>query len=136
MKKIVINACIGWFRLSLFAQKEYCKRKGADVYFYKLTDIGGYIKIDDVSDNSLFVYVLFQDLGEKIPSINDVGCFFCADIKRDDQILIDIIEEFGSKKVSGLCGNLKVVEIPDGIEWEIIEDHGHESVEGAHRSWS
>ena len=55
---------------------------------------------------------------------------------RDDVELIEAIEILGSDKVSGQFGSLKIVEIPDGLEWEIDEYDGMESVDEAHRSWS
>jgi hypothetical protein len=36
---------------------------------------------------------------------------------------------------SGGFASLKVVEIPDGIEWEIDEYDGKETIHEKHRSW-
>ena len=36
----------------------------------------------------------------------------------------------------GCCSRLKVVEIPDGIEWQIEEYDGKEWVAETHRTWS
>lgn len=39
------------------------------------------------------------------------------------------------KKASGKCAELKVIEIPDGVDWEIDDYDGIETVHEKHRSW-
>jgi len=56
------------------------------------------------------------------------------EIDRTDPILIAIVEEMG-KDSWGLYAELKVVEIPDGIEWEISEYDGMEHIAEEHRTW-
>ena len=55
-------------------------------------------------------------------------------IDRDDSDLVAIVEEMG-ESANGLCAKLAVVEIPDGISWEIDEYDGYEKVVESHRSW-
>jgi len=54
--------------------------------------------------------------------------------ERDDLELVRIVKEWG-KRVNGICADLRVVEIPDDVKWEISEYDGYESVEEEHRSW-
>ena len=50
-------------------------------------------------------------------------------IDRTDPALIHIIEEFGPKACSGLCAELKVVEIPDNAtDWEFDDYDGLENI--------
>jgi len=63
---------------------------------------------------------------------NDVSYW---NIPRNDAILVNIVEELGEDSW-GACAELKVVEIPDGIEWEIDEYDGIEWIAEAHRKWS
>jgi hypothetical protein len=56
--------------------------------------------------------------------------------KRDDPALIAAIEAVGVEKASGRHANLKIVEIPADVEWEIDEYDGFETVHEKHRSWS
>jgi hypothetical protein len=49
--------------------------------------------------------------------------------------LIDLIEKNGSEWASSDMGELRVVEIPDGIQWEIDEYDGIERIDEVHRSW-
>ncbi len=54
---------------------------------------------------------------------------------RADPTLIEVVQIMGSK-ANGRCAKLKVIEIPDGIEWEIKEYDGNEWVAEKHRTWS
>lgn len=56
------------------------------------------------------------------------------DRHRDDQKLVQVVEELGGE-ASGFCAKLKVVEVPDGVEWEIHEHDGAEHVSEFHRTW-
>jgi hypothetical protein len=55
-------------------------------------------------------------------------------IKRDDPILVEVVEQLG-EDASGHFADLKVVEIPDDVEWGIEEDNGHEWIAEKHRTW-
>ena len=56
-------------------------------------------------------------------------------IDRSDPILIQVIEELGEAAEGGFS-ELKIVDIPDGVEWEIEEYDGMEWVAEKHRTWS
>lgn len=60
--------------------------------------------------------------------------FYDRTIPRDDPILVKIVEEMGYE-ASGNYAELKVVEIPDDVEWQIEEYDGNEHVAEAHRTW-
>jgi hypothetical protein len=53
---------------------------------------------------------------------------------RTDKDLIDILKTMG-KKAHGSLSLLKIVEIPDGINYEIDDYDGVESIHEIHRSW-
>jgi hypothetical protein len=56
------------------------------------------------------------------------------EIPRDDHVLVRIVEELG-KKSWGPYAELKIVEVPDDVEW-IIEDYdGVEWVAEVHETW-
>jgi hypothetical protein len=57
-------------------------------------------------------------------------------IHRTDAALIQTIEELGIEKSSGVYAELKIVDIPDDVEWEIDEYDGKEWVAEVHRTWS
>lgn len=57
-------------------------------------------------------------------------------ISRDDPDLVAIIEELGSQEVGGRYSTLKVVEIPEGVDWIIQDYDGVEWIAEKHRTWS
>lgn len=61
--------------------------------------------------------------------------FYAGQLLRDDPLLIKIVEEMG-EEADGSMSKLKIVEIPDDIEWSIHEYDGSEWVAEAHRTWS
>lgn len=61
--------------------------------------------------------------------------FTNEEIKRDDTVLVKLVEELGDKIYNDIC-KLKIVEIPDDIKWYIREHTFGESVEKVHKSWS
>jgi hypothetical protein len=61
--------------------------------------------------------------------------FFQGQIDRADPLLIEVVETLGTN-ANGECANLRIVEIPDGVEWTICEYDGSEWVAEAHRTWS
>jgi hypothetical protein len=64
------------------------------------------------------------------PSLNMLGAL----IPRDDQKLVQVVEELRSE-ANGHCAELKVVEIPNDIEWKIEKSYGIEHVSESHRQW-
>ena len=56
------------------------------------------------------------------------------DVKRNDPILVAVVEVLGTD-ASGGCATLKVVEIPDGVVWGIEDYDGIEWVSEFHRTW-
>ena len=51
-----------------------------------------------------------------------------------DPALVQAVEELGAE-ASGRCADLAIVEIPDGVAWQIEEYHGYEHVAEKHRTW-
>ena len=56
------------------------------------------------------------------------------DIERNDQYLVRVVEELGDV-ANGRFSELKIVEIPDEVEWQIDEYDGLEWVAEKHRRW-
>jgi len=54
---------------------------------------------------------------------------------RANPKLVKVVEELGDK-ADGSCAELKIVNIPDNIEWTIKEYDGVEWVAEKHRTWS
>lgn len=56
-------------------------------------------------------------------------------LDRDDPVLVQVIQELG-KAANTRYSDLKIVEIPADIEWQIEEYDGLEWVAEKHRTWS
>lgn len=105
--KVVINKCCGRFRLSRAAMKKY-----ADLQGWRWESEGDYT-------------FLKNDFGEAV---------YDTDIPRDCPLLVEVVETLGGK-VSSFYSELKVVEIPDGVDFTISDYGGMETIHEKHRSW-
>ena len=56
-------------------------------------------------------------------------------IRRNNPILVEIVEQLG-EAANGEFAELKVVEIPDDVQWQIEEYDGVEWVAETHRIWN
>lgn len=62
-------------------------------------------------------------------------CSYAFDDDRANPRLVACVEKLGDA-ANGHCAKLRVIEIPDGVEWEIDEYDGHEQVREKSRCWS
>lgn len=53
---------------------------------------------------------------------------------RTDPVLVRVVEELG-EEANDSYSELKIVEIPDNVEWQIEEYDGAEWVAEKHRTW-
>ena len=113
MTRVVINKCFGGFSLSNAAVQRYGELAGLNL-----------VSIDKGYFNLWY-----------IDSVDDENFFSMYNIDRDDPILIQVVEELGESSWGG-AAELKVIEIPDNVEWEIEEYDGQEWVSEVHRTWS
>lgn len=78
-------------------------------------------------------------LSEKLMQLyrNEVDDPEAADwaIPREHPVLVRLVEELG-EEANTRFSQLKIVEIPDGIEWTICDYDGLEWVAEAHRTWN
>jgi hypothetical protein len=61
-------------------------------------------------------------------------CWSFYDVHRDDTTLVQVVEELG-ELANGRYTELKVVEVPDDVQWHIGEYDGWEWVAENHRKW-
>jgi hypothetical protein len=55
-------------------------------------------------------------------------------IYRDDPFLIQVVEEMGPAAADRFA-ELRIIEIPDDVDWQIEEYDGLEWIAEAHRTW-
>ena len=118
--KIVINGCYGGFGLSREAELRYLHLKGIKHEVKPTFDHKG----------KPYTGILGKDHIELEPG----KTFYDGNLERDDPALVQTVEELGPK-ANGFCAGLEVVEIPDGVDWEVEEYDGNEWVSEAHRTW-
>ena len=141
--KIAINRCYGGFSLSDKAIEMIMKRKGLECHryirtkYYSRDGVNEYIKVtpDNSKCDSTHIDYLTKDLGETIDKLpKEYYWYYNSKLERTDEDLIAVIEELGTD-VNGSFGNIRIVEIPDDVDWEIDDYDGMETIEEVHRSW-
>jgi len=148
MKRIVINSCYGGFGLSYEGVMYYAKLKGIKLYAYveKWTDNLYAHKPYNIYDETIIPFekrkgktppLIYYATKEGLKNRNELGKYLWNenDIKRDDPALVKTVEDLG-ERANGYAAELKVVEIPDDVDWEITEYDGLEQVEEKHRVWT
>lgn len=65
---------------------------------------------------------------------NWIGCGYAYKDDRTNPDLIACVESLG-EKANGAFAELKVVKIPDDVDWEIEDYDGLEWVSEKHRTW-
>jgi hypothetical protein len=62
--------------------------------------------------------------------------FYYWDIPRTCPILIEMVERMMSDTINTPYSDLKVIEIPDDVEWQLEEYDGAEWIAEKHRTWT
>ena len=84
----------------------------------------------------MFTHTYTKDHGDSFSELNDKdsGYWYSGNIRRTDPILIEVVETLG-KEANGDCAKLRVIDIPDSIDYEITEYDGVESIAERHQTW-
>jgi hypothetical protein len=110
--KIVINRDYGGYSLS-------------DMAILKYAELKGIVLVKDVEASSEWINAFF------LPD----GLYFDEfDIARNDVYLVQAVELLG-EHAQGARSELKIVEIPDDVEWQVEYNDGLEWVAEKHRTW-
>jgi len=147
--KVVINNCFGGFSLSDEAYEKLIEW-GVPVKAYTKEPRNPKTGLYDVKPKENEGEVIFD---RKLGTINaDEFDKRMADIDKDFRLLgrywetwirdnrshpllLRVVKAL-KKKANGRCAELKIVEIPDGVDYEIDEYDGLESIHEKHRSWN
>lgn len=138
--KVILNKCYGGFDVSDEGYQLYAKKKGLQLYTYE-ANVSDFDLLDKVETphRSLLTWYFTKDFGETVRrdsfATDDWGNSLRLDGDcRTDPVLIEVVEELG-EKASGGFGKLFVVDIPDDVDYEIIEHDGYETLHESHRQW-
>jgi len=124
--KVVINKCYGGFGLSQAALQWLIDNKGWTVEDINTEEEWENTKADIVN--------LKTKEREWLGPLTTNRTDDYADSFRIDADVVAVVEALG-KTADGKHAELKVVEIPDGIEWDIKEYDGIEWIAENHRTW-
>ena len=130
MRKIILNKCYGGFSLSKEGYELYAKKKGLKLISYNSKIENGKFIYRKTDKENIFNNYFTKDLGDNV-EISDEDYekyhLYLREKAREDKTLIEVVEELG-EKASGMCGKLKVVEIPDNAHYVIDEYDGIETI--------
>lgn len=153
MKKIVYNACYGGFGLSAHAVKRYAELCGRQCYFFANKKNGTHTDLDsfeevsvDEADSRYIFYAYdtregidwlksergWRDWTEAARRAHNEKCNqhyieSGRELKRDDPILVRVVEELGDK-ANGHHADLRIATVPSGTKYRIDEYDGTERV--------
>lgn len=157
--KIVINDQFGGFNISPRAIQRLAELKGRPCYFFQQhgpTDPYLPVYPDNLDEMKSYYLTAFDipNPNEVIPGLDPQRWYDISmderqahnalyrqhqlDSRPDDRAdldLIRVVEELGAA-ANGSHATLKIVEIPDGVDWQIDEYDGSESIHEKHRSWN
>lgn len=153
-QRIVINACFGGFGLSAKAVQRMAELQGRECYFYRCAlPSEEYIPINLQETEKQFMWSAFdsRDINvilkreknwhemtmEERQAWNALYESHQIDARPDnraDPLLVKVVEELG-EQANTRFSKLRIVELPDGVDWEINEYDGNETIDEKHRSW-
>jgi len=142
--KVVINTCRGGFGLSHKAIMRYAELKGIKLYPWLDNDtveIWGKEILnkswEEIEKEGCCIHytTVPKEEYEKLKEEEKETVYFSEwKIERTDPILIQVVEELG-KEANDRCSKLKIVEIPDEVDFYIDEHNGKEWIAEKHRTW-
>lgn len=140
--KVVINNKHGGFGLSEKAVRRYHEILGKELWVepdakYAALGIINYWLVapeNRVKDRENEFYHMTMDEKQEYNRLWREQNFYDRELARNDPILIQVVEELGAE-ANGRHAALKIVNVPDDIEWEIEEYDGSEWVAEKHRTW-
>lgn len=146
--KILINRSHGGFQLSDNATIDLFQSGGGDFHHYvseELTIDGSNFVIRCTNTNNIILSDLIhvrdgfykqRYTGNFLYFTNDGRYYIPNEFdERTNKHIIEIFEKKGSNYCSGDYSVLKLIEIPDDIRYEIVDNNGMEVVREISRSW-
>ena len=142
MTQIVINTCFGGFGLSHEATLVYLNKRGIEVWPEANDRLGSIIpftyylvppekRIPGTPENW---HEMTQEQRISHNAAFSETVFYDRDVARDDPDLVSTVLGLG-EAAWGSFAELKVVTIPDDVQWHIEEYDGCEWVAEVHRTW-
>jgi len=138
---IVINDKFGGFGLSYKGVMKYAEIKGIKLYaFVDGRNEAGNLdfhapKVSYDGTEDVFVIHYSKKPLRDGKYYEEDSYFSPSDIERTDTALIETIKLLKAK-ANGHCASLKIIEIPDNIDWQVEEYDGLEHIAEKHQTWN
>ncbi len=137
-KKVILNKCFGGFGVSKKAYELYTKKKGLNLFCYEcdIKDYRNHI-YKYAKDDNLFNHYFTKDFGDNVQISNEdyeKYSLYLDTRYREDPILIEVIEELG-EEANNKYSQLKIVEIPDNLNYTIDDYDGIETLHQEVQEW-
>ena len=128
MTKIVYSARYGGFGLSHEAVMRYAELKGITLYPLKEFSMYSYYLCPPEEYEKIRAEEAKGSARPDRYAKSNAMYFSPSEIPRSDPILVQVVEELGSKKASGQFAKLVIEELPPGTMYRIDEYDGYESI--------
>lgn len=112
--KVVINKCYGGFGVSKPA-------------LLRMRELGS-----EAAKAETMLGERWSDSGKVCDT--DWDSYGLSGLPRHDEILVRVVEEMGAAASAPLA-KLRIVEVPDGVEYEVSDYDGIEHIAETHRTW-
>jgi hypothetical protein len=136
--EVVINSCFGGFSLSDAAIRRYAELKGLNLYpeqsKYGFSTYWTVPKEERVKELPGNWHDHSVEKRREYNRKHSEQVLYDRDIARDDPLLVQVVRELGDE-ANGRCAELRIIEIPDDVDWEIDEYDGNEHITEKHRTW-
>ena len=134
--KVILNKCYGGFSLSHEAYMLYAKKKGLTLYPYAIDYATKTYYLTNNPENDYTVHYSIKNYGDKISfkEACDKNFLWLNHKYRDDPILVEVVEELRDK-ANGRFADLKVVDIPDNMDYVINGYNGIETLHQKVQEW-
>lgn len=133
--KVIINSGYGKFEVSNKAKERYFQLNQIPVFFYHQCDKEGKLYCKVTSNNRApNIYYTFTDYGDITDRIKFNYIDWSSIRMRTDSTFIQVVEELG-EQVNSPPSYLKIIEIPNEIEFEIERVDGREWILEKRRRW-
>lgn len=133
--KVILNKCFGGFSPSHEAYELYAKKKGIKLFTYDLAPDLSYKRTD--KKDGIFITYATRDCGDA-PKIDDFDwnndILHLNSSYREDPVLIEVVEELG-ERASSYVSDLRIVNIPDGMDYVIDDYDGVETLHARVQEW-
>lgn len=140
MKKVILNKCYGGFDVSIKATLAYAKKKHLKVSIYKRNFNNHSITYSLVSpkivkDDGFLKYAVATKYHGRVANNLPPEDILDLDGKyREDATLIEVVEKLG-KEANTIISDLRVVEIPDDLDYMIDNYDGIETLHQRVQEW-